>query len=146
MATLRSDRLVSTTPPPHQDNANALTAAEHLVGYSLSDVPLFKRNQLEPVKDLKLLVKDYAPIAKNALTILVNISSDAEVLKSLAKDDALLETLLSRITVCQFTSAHDLDISVADTRRRIRKSRVRMRSQCCWPTWPRMTPYNGCWS
>jgi hypothetical protein len=48
-------------------------------------------------------VKDYAPIAKNALTILINISSDAEVLKSLAEDDKLLETLLSRITVCQFT-------------------------------------------
>ncbi|KAF1921158.1 hypothetical protein BDU57DRAFT_534854 [Ampelomyces quisqualis] len=78
-------------------------AAEHLVGYSQSNVSLFKRNQLEPVKDLKLLVKDYAPIAKNALTILINISSDTEVLKSLAKDDALLETLLSRITVCQFT-------------------------------------------
>jgi hypothetical protein len=81
-----------------------LIAAEHLVGYSQSDIPLFKRNQLEPVKDLKLLVKDYAPIAKNAFTILINISSDAEVLKSLAKDDALLETLLSRITVCQFAN------------------------------------------
>lgn len=55
------------------------------------------------MKDLKLLIKDYAPIAKNALTILVNISSDSEVLKSLAKDDAFLELLLSRITVCQFT-------------------------------------------
>jgi hypothetical protein len=54
---------------------------------------------------LKLLVKDYAPIAKNALTILINISSDLEVLKSLANDDALLETLLSRITVCQFSGA-----------------------------------------
>jgi len=78
------------------------TAAEHLVGYSQANLPLFKRNQLEPVKDLKLLIKDYAPIAKNALTILINISSDTEVLKSLANDDALLETLLSRITVCQF--------------------------------------------
>jgi hypothetical protein len=54
-----------------------------------------------PVKDLKLLVKDYAPIAKNALTILINISHDGEVLKSLAKDDEFLETLLARITVCQ---------------------------------------------
>jgi hypothetical protein len=80
------------------------TAAEHLVGYSDSNLALFKRNQLEPVRDLKLLVKDYAPIAKNALTILINISSDAEVLKSLAEDDKLLETLLSRITVCQFTN------------------------------------------
>ena len=68
-------------------------------------MPLFKRNQLEPVKDLKLLVKDYAPIAKNALTILINISHDGEVLKSLANDDAFLETLLSRITVCQSIGA-----------------------------------------
>ena len=72
------------------------------MGYSQSDLNLFKRVQLEPVKDLKLLVKDYSPIAKNALTILINISHDAEVLKSLANDDAFLETLLSRITVCQF--------------------------------------------
>lgn len=82
-----------------------MTAAEHLVGYSQSNVPLFKRNQLEPVKDLKLLVRDYAPIAKNALTILINISADAEVLKSLAKSDEFLESLLSRITVCQFSGA-----------------------------------------
>jgi hypothetical protein len=87
----------------HATNANIKPATENLVGYSDSNLALFKRNQLEPVKDLKLLVKDYAPIAKNALTILINISSDTEVLKSLAKDDALLETLLSRITVCQFT-------------------------------------------
>lgn len=87
---------------PTIEHSSYITAAEHLVGYSQADVPLFKRNQLEPVKDLKLLVKDYAPIAKNALTILINISSDLEVLKELAKDDALLETLLSRITVCQF--------------------------------------------
>jgi hypothetical protein len=73
---------------------------EHLVGYSQTNLSLFKRNQLEPVKDLKLIVKDYAPIAKNGLTMLINISSDTEILKSLANDDAFLETLLSRITVC----------------------------------------------
>jgi hypothetical protein len=72
------------------------------VGYSQSNIPLFKHNQLEPIKDVKLLIKDYAPIAKNAFTILINISSDAEILKALAKDDAFLEVLLSRITVCQF--------------------------------------------
>lgn len=81
-------------------------AAEHLVGYSQTDLPLFKRNQLEPVKDLKLLIKDYAPIAKNAFTILINISSDPEVLKSLANDDTWLEALLSRITVCQFSGTY----------------------------------------
>jgi hypothetical protein len=51
------------------------------------------------VKDLKLLIKDYAPIARHALTILVNISEDGEVLKSLAEDDAFLESLLRRVTV-----------------------------------------------
>lgn len=41
------------------------------------------------------------PIAKNALTILINISKDPDVLALLAEDDAFLETLLVRITVCQ---------------------------------------------
>lgn len=76
-------------------------AAENLVGYSTAQPALFKRNQLEPVKDLKLLLKDYGPIATNALTMLVNISEDAEVLKSLSEDDAFLESLLRRVTVCQ---------------------------------------------
>ncbi|KAH7077782.1 hypothetical protein BKA63DRAFT_532252 [Paraphoma chrysanthemicola] len=90
------------------------TATEHLVGYSQSHVTLFKRNQLEPIKDLKLLVKDYAPIAKNALTILINISSDTEVCKSLAKDDALLETLLSRITYPKEQSANEIAMLLAN--------------------------------
>jgi len=47
---------------------------------------------------LKLLVRDYPPIAKNALTILVNISEDAEVLKSLVDDDEFVESLLRRVT------------------------------------------------
>ena len=91
---------------PAIESRSHQAAAEHLVGYSQADVPLFKRNQLEPVKDLKLLVKDYAPIAKNALTILINISADLDVLKDISKDDAFLELLLSRITVCQFPGAY----------------------------------------
>lgn len=100
-------------------------AAENLVGYSTSQPDIFKTGQLTPVKDLKLLVKDYPvwyclttpdleifdpniicfsqAIAKNALTILINISADAEILKTLAEDDAFLESLLLRVTVCQFT-------------------------------------------
>ena len=122
------------------------TAAEHLVGYSQANVPLFKRNQLEPVKDLKLLVKDYASIAKHALTILINISSDAEVNKSLAKDDALLETLLSRITVCQFPAIVLEKETRSDAGARIPKSRMRMKSQCSLPTWLRTTRYKEYWS
>lgn len=78
----------------------APTAAENLVGYSTAQPTLFKRNQLEPVKDLKLLIKDYPPIARNALTILVNISEDVEVLESIVNDNASLESLLRRVTVC----------------------------------------------
>ncbi|KAH9826438.1 hypothetical protein Tdes44962_MAKER03431 [Teratosphaeria destructans] len=68
------------------------------IGYSTAQPSLFKRNQLEPVRDLKLLIKDYASIARNALTILVNITEDKEVLESLARDDAFLESLLRRVT------------------------------------------------
>lgn len=42
---------------------------------------------------------DVQPIAKNALTILVNVSHDGEVLENLASDDAFVETLLKKITV-----------------------------------------------
>ncbi|KAK0979180.1 Protein hgh1 [Friedmanniomyces endolithicus] len=83
-----------------QDGTDQLqhTAAQELVAYSTAEPWLFKRNQLEPVKDLKLLIKDYAPIAKNALTILVNISEDQEVLKNIVEDEAYLELLLKRVT------------------------------------------------
>lgn len=82
------------------------------------------------MKDLKLLVKDYPvsclfsppsqktdeqaliengkPIAKNALTILINISNDTDVLGLLAEDDAFIETLLVRVTVCQVGHAHTI--------------------------------------
>lgn len=76
-----------------------LPAAENLVGYSTSQPSLFKRNQLEPVTDLKLLIKDYAPIAKNALTILVNLTDDEEIVKKLIEDEACLESILRRVTV-----------------------------------------------
>ena len=94
------------------------TACEHLVQYSKTGPSIFKAADLTPIKDLKLLVKDYSvctcmppkrarlsdacgrqPIAKNALTILVNISNDHDVLRSLATDDVLLETLLLRMMV-----------------------------------------------
>ena len=39
------------------------------------------------------------PIAQHAITILINISSDLEVLQCLAEDDAFVECLLSRISV-----------------------------------------------
>ncbi|EON65399.1 hypothetical protein W97_04637 [Coniosporium apollinis CBS 100218] len=89
-------------------------AAEHLVGYSSAQPAIFKTGQLTPVKDLKLLVKDYAPIAKNALTILINISDDQEVLQNLAKDDAFLESLLQRITNPDEPNANEIAMLLAN--------------------------------
>ena len=54
-----------------------------------------------PLRDEQTLTESLKPIAKNALTILINISQDQDVLALLAEDDAFLETLLVRITVCQ---------------------------------------------
>ncbi|CAO1598640.1 MAG: hypothetical protein LQ349_001025 [Xanthoria aureola] len=73
-------------------------ATENLVPYSKTQPAIFKTGQLSPVRDLKLLVKDYSPIAHSALTILINISADPEILKSLAEDDLFLESILNRIT------------------------------------------------
>ncbi|KAL8996057.1 MAG: hypothetical protein Q9169_004333 [Polycauliona sp. 2 TL-2023] len=73
-------------------------ATENLIPYSKTQPAIFKTGQLTPIKDLKLLVKDYAPIACSALTILINISDDPEILTSLAEDDVFVESIFSRIT------------------------------------------------
>ncbi|KAL8923756.1 MAG: hypothetical protein Q9172_003002 [Xanthocarpia lactea] len=82
-----------------------LKTTENLVPYSKTQPAIFKSGQLSPVKDLKLLVKDYAPIASSALTILINISVDPEILKFLAEDDVFLENILNRITNPKETNA-----------------------------------------
>ncbi|KAF2761104.1 DUF383-domain-containing protein [Pseudovirgaria hyperparasitica] len=89
-------------------------AAENLVGYSQAQPSIFKTGELTPVKDLKLLVKDYPPIAKNALTILINISDDKEVLENLVKDEAFMETLLLRITNQKEPNANELAMLLAN--------------------------------
>ncbi|CAZ80100.1 unnamed protein product [Tuber melanosporum] len=77
-------------------------ALEHLVGYSQGPQnSIFKPEGLKPIKNLKVLVNDIAqhkPRAKNALKILINLSSDPPILTSLATDTPFLETLLSQIT------------------------------------------------
>ncbi|RPA96497.1 DUF383-domain-containing protein [Choiromyces venosus 120613-1] len=74
-------------------------ALEHLVGYSQGPQnSIFKPEGLKPINNLKVLVNDIAPRAKNALKILVNLSSDPPILTSLVTDTPFLETLLSQIT------------------------------------------------
>ncbi|KAF6235096.1 hypothetical protein HO173_006723 [Letharia columbiana] len=90
------------------------TAAENLLPYSKIQPAIFKTAKLIPVKDLKLLVKDYAAIAKNALTILINISKDPDVLGLLAEDDAFLETLLVRVTNSKEPNADPISMLLAN--------------------------------
>ncbi|MCJ1405367.1 hypothetical protein MMC11_008594 [Xylographa trunciseda] len=89
-------------------------AVENLLPYSKTQPAIFKINQLTPVKDLKLLVKDYAPIAKNVLTILINISGDRDVLGVVADDDAFLESLLLRITNVKEPNANEIAMLLAN--------------------------------
>ncbi|KAJ5110719.1 hypothetical protein N7532_001254 [Penicillium argentinense] len=89
-------------------------ACENLVGFSTAQPSLFKRQQLLPVRDLKLLARDYTPIAKNALTILINLSSDEEVLKNLAEDDDFIETLLFKLTSIKEPNADEFATLLAN--------------------------------
>ncbi|KAI9661018.1 MAG: hypothetical protein M1821_009345 [Bathelium mastoideum] len=89
-------------------------AAENLVGYSTAQPEIFKTDRLTPVKDLKLLIKDYPAIAKNALAILVNISADGDILKILAEDDAFLESLLLRMTSDREPNANEMAMLLAN--------------------------------
>ncbi|GLA42762.1 hypothetical protein AnigIFM63309_011491 [Aspergillus niger] len=89
-------------------------ACENLVGFSVSQPELFKRHQLLPVRDLKLLVRDYTPIAKNAITILINLSADEEVLAALAEDDTFVETLLVKLANVKEPNADDVAMLFAN--------------------------------
>ncbi|RFU34046.1 hypothetical protein B7463_g2317, partial [Scytalidium lignicola] len=89
-------------------------AVENLVPYSTSQPAIFKTNQLLPIKDLKLLVRDYKQIAKNAITILINLSSDREILETLSSDTDFLQTLLTRLTNPKEPNANLLCILLAN--------------------------------
>ncbi|KAK3990084.1 protein HGH1 [Cladorrhinum sp. PSN332] len=73
-------------------------AIENLVPYSLSQPSIFKTEDLLPIKHLKFLVKDHPKIAEHALTILINLTSDQQVLERVATDDKFLDVVLSYVT------------------------------------------------
>ncbi|PBP28519.1 DNA-binding protein HGH1, partial [Diplocarpon rosae] len=89
-------------------------AVENLVPYSATQPAIFKTNELLPVKDLKLLVRDYEvrssrevmkarpntlqKIARDATTILINLTADQDILEYLASDHEFVKILLGRVT------------------------------------------------
>ncbi|KAL6809456.1 hypothetical protein GGI42DRAFT_240987 [Trichoderma sp. SZMC 28013] len=72
-------------------------AIENLVPFSESEPSIFKIEQLKPVKHLKFLVRDIAKIAEHALTILINLTGDQEILEFVATDEKFLEMVFSHI-------------------------------------------------
>jgi hypothetical protein len=115
---------------------------------------------------LKLLVRDYKvcfvslddqereglikygmiqQIAKDALTILINLSTDREILQNLASDKEFMQTLLGRVTVCLFPPTSPpllfshLNLQTHEPRNRIPKKQTQTKSRCSSPTSPNTT-------
>ncbi|KAK9480127.1 hypothetical protein V1514DRAFT_326484 [Lipomyces japonicus] len=73
-------------------------ALQNLVGLSTGPQrTIFLQNDLRPIKDLKIIARDSAPIAKQALTILANLSEFVKVRSLLAEDLTFLEFVVSSI-------------------------------------------------
>ncbi|KAI1497339.1 hypothetical protein F5X99DRAFT_397449 [Biscogniauxia marginata] len=89
-------------------------AAEHLVPYSTSQPGIFKIDNLKPVKNLKILIRDHPKIAQHVITMLVNLSADREVLECLATDDKFLDEVLKRVTVVSEPNANLLSMLLAN--------------------------------
>ncbi|KND88728.1 Protein HGH1 [Tolypocladium ophioglossoides CBS 100239] len=98
----------------HPNPQIRLAAAENLVPYSTAEPAIFKAEELKPVKNLKLLVKDHPKIAKHVLTILVNVSGDPEVLNEMVKDDKFLELVFQYIVNPEEPNANLLAMLLAN--------------------------------
>ncbi|KAK0746621.1 hypothetical protein B0T18DRAFT_348337 [Schizothecium vesticola] len=72
-------------------------AIESLAALSLEKPALFKKDSLTPIKHCKFLVRDDPKIAEHALTILINLSGDTEVLEFIATDDKFLGIILANV-------------------------------------------------
>ncbi|KAF1729655.1 Protein HGH1 [Beauveria bassiana] len=83
----------------HQNPQIRLLATENLVPYSLSDPSIFKVDDMRPIKNLKVLLNDHYKVAEYALSCLINLSGDPEVLECLASDDKFLDLVLSFIVL-----------------------------------------------
>ncbi|KAL9942626.1 hypothetical protein D7B24_004524 [Verticillium nonalfalfae] len=74
-----------------------LLAVENLIPYSTTHPAIFKTENLLPVKNLTLLTQDHPKIAEHAITILVNLSGEQDVLELLAANDKFVDAVLARV-------------------------------------------------
>ncbi|KAI0098516.1 hypothetical protein GGR51DRAFT_538016 [Nemania sp. FL0031] len=91
-----------------------LLAAEHLVPYSISQPNIFKSENLKPVHNLKLLIKDLPNTAEHIITILINLSADHEILENLTSDDKFISEVLRQIIVPTEPNANLLSMLLAN--------------------------------
>ncbi|KAI1335448.1 hypothetical protein F5Y15DRAFT_249993 [Xylariaceae sp. FL0016] len=89
-------------------------AAEHLVPYSLSQPSLFKSDEMKPIKNFKLLIRDNPKIAEHIVTMLINLSADRDVLESLATDDKFLAEVFRQIVIPTEPNANLLSMLLAN--------------------------------
>ncbi|KAK5660349.1 hypothetical protein OQA88_12890 [Cercophora sp. LCS_1] len=73
-------------------------AAENLVPYSTAQPAIFKTDSLTPIKHLKFLIRDQPKIAEHALTILINLTSEPDILENVAADDRFLGIAIGLLT------------------------------------------------
>ncbi|KAM0328223.1 hypothetical protein ACHAQA_005632 [Verticillium albo-atrum] len=81
----------------HNNPQIRLLAVENLIPYSTSQPAIFKTENLLPVKNLTLLTQDHPKIAEHAVTILVNLSGEQDVLELLAANDKFVDAILARV-------------------------------------------------
>ncbi|KAI0908100.1 hypothetical protein F4823DRAFT_625836 [Ustulina deusta] len=89
-------------------------AAEHLVPYSISQPNIFKSENLKPVHNLKLLIKDLPNIAEHIITILINLAADHEILETLVSDDKFVSEILRQIIIPVEPNANLLSMLLAN--------------------------------
>ncbi|KAK4193688.1 protein HGH1 [Podospora australis] len=82
----------------HPNPQIRLVATENLVPFSSSQPSIFKTNDLLPVKHLKILIRDHPKVAEHALSCLINLTADREILENVSTDDKFLGILLGNLT------------------------------------------------
>ncbi|KAK9237350.1 hypothetical protein V1525DRAFT_360810 [Lipomyces kononenkoae] len=81
-------------------------ALQHLVGYSTTpQKTIFLSDNCRPIKDLKTIARDTPKIAKDALTVLANMSEFVKIRAILAEDLGFLEFVITSITKPQEPNA-----------------------------------------
>ncbi|KAI8679562.1 Protein HGH1-like protein [Fusarium keratoplasticum] len=106
------EELVGFIAHPHPQIRQV--AVENLVPYSTAEPNIFKDSQLQPVKNLKILIRDHPKISEHAVTILVNLSGDQEILENLATDEKFLDVVFRRIVNPEEPNANLLAMLLAN--------------------------------